>query len=913
MTLELLSPSSLSVKDDGDDGVSKATIFDLNTLLGNKNGSFDSAGVWFTASARNVTLRGRVLCAELQNLQRDWEYNEISILSRKSASSVNEPHELFFDKSELAIEQAWSDNVSFAVLTASSFDECRNVRLIWPSTVVALCRIGSCDDLDVQGEYRKRRIDLKELLGNNNGQFDEDGKNFVAMARNVRILGTQLIAELRTIRNSWREDSIDLTRLIVCKNGQLLAVKAEREAASVAETSQRSTEYHKMLAEKVSETSTRLYAPLSSSGNVLRLCYVLPGNWDDSLRCYMVTVGMDNLQYRCLSYCWGAASATESMSINGHRLSVGQNLAHALRHLRARNMHSAVWIDAICINQQDNKEKSHQVSRMGEIFSGALEVLIWLGDDYARAAPGSSSMNYDVSSNNALIDALEHLAKGIIGGLRDFAPFIIHADGTIEYGRYDRLVSAVEKFLDSEWFTRAWTIQELMLTDHPLMLYGGGTIRWETLRQAHIILDHFFRSRGAVLAAGEQEDSSIPGVHIRRPLILALRRFVERLWHFRDIKQEYDRTQSLEKNDVAYRRQNALQLLQKCRSQKASDPRDKLFAFYNIAKVTFGNLWPDYTLETVEIYKHFTFANIVETSCFDIWALKDAESEEEPGQGVQNLPSWVIDWSRRGTESLQPGFRYRFKLDHLQTCTTPQSRDPLARQTLRGNLLVEGYEFAQVVAVTNTAYTSFSLNLRVEWESASWKEHGHVLRDWSSFLSSMFASEAADSSTVLNYLWRIMIGKEVYRREDGSVIPGPVQEEKILAMLHSDKLFRDWWSSHVGTWPGYERKPGSDADFVERPDLAPLTGRCRIRAEDRRLCILSGNGLGLVPKQCRPHDRICLIRGSNWPVVLRPDNTASPEHLRSKHFALVGTCLVDLPDLDWKSCGHLPSSEIVIS
>ena len=66
MTLKLLSSSSLSVSDDEDGGESTATVFDLNTLLGNDNGSFESAGVWFTASARNVTLKGRVLYAELQ-------------------------------------------------------------------------------------------------------------------------------------------------------------------------------------------------------------------------------------------------------------------------------------------------------------------------------------------------------------------------------------------------------------------------------------------------------------------------------------------------------------------------------------------------------------------------------------------------------------------------------------------------------------------------------------------------------------------------------------------------------------------------------------------------------------------------------------------------------------------------------
>jgi hypothetical protein len=38
-----------------------------------------------------------------------------------------------------------------------------------------------------------------------------------------------------------------------------------------------------------------------------------------------------------------------------------------------------IWIDAICINQQDNEEKDHQVQHMGEIYRNAKLVVVWLG------------------------------------------------------------------------------------------------------------------------------------------------------------------------------------------------------------------------------------------------------------------------------------------------------------------------------------------------------------------------------------------------------------------------------------------------------------------------------------------------------------------------------------------------------
>jgi hypothetical protein len=43
---------------------------------------------------------------------------------------------------------------------------------------------------------------------------------------------------------------------------------------------------------------------------------------------------------------------------------------------------SKIWVDAICINQEDNAEKSQQVQQMAQIYSKAIGALVWLGDAY---------------------------------------------------------------------------------------------------------------------------------------------------------------------------------------------------------------------------------------------------------------------------------------------------------------------------------------------------------------------------------------------------------------------------------------------------------------------------------------------------------------------------------------------------
>ncbi|KAI1015049.1 hypothetical protein LB503_004022 [Fusarium chuoi] len=72
-------------------------------------------------------------------------------------------------------------------------------------------------------------------------------------------------------------------------------------------------------------------------------------------------------------------------------MSVRANLHAALLHLRDHFIERIIWIDAICINQEDNDEKGRQVQSMAEIYAKATRVIVWLGEvadksDYALEA-----------------------------------------------------------------------------------------------------------------------------------------------------------------------------------------------------------------------------------------------------------------------------------------------------------------------------------------------------------------------------------------------------------------------------------------------------------------------------------------------------------------------------------------------
>ena len=109
--------------------------------------------------------------------------------------------------------------------------------------------------------------------------------------------------------------------------------------------------------------------------------------------------------YDALSYTWGTNDPVQKIIIRTpkeesigtgksrlqsivtgtiikKRVYVRPNLEDALRQFRDTQEDVLLWIDALCINQSDQEEKSRQVARMAEIYSRARDVLIWLGKEY---------------------------------------------------------------------------------------------------------------------------------------------------------------------------------------------------------------------------------------------------------------------------------------------------------------------------------------------------------------------------------------------------------------------------------------------------------------------------------------------------------------------------------------------------
>ncbi|PMD41766.1 hypothetical protein L207DRAFT_391609, partial [Hyaloscypha variabilis F] len=123
------------------------------------------------------------------------------------------------------------------------------------------------------------------------------------------------------------------------------------------------------------------YDPLSRDYDELRLVKLQPRCSSSHIEIEIIHVPSSAPPaYEALSYVWGSSERTHNViRIQPRHLSISRNLSVALEHLRLRKKPRLLWIDAICINQDDIPERNQQVNKMGSIYSKARRAVLWLG------------------------------------------------------------------------------------------------------------------------------------------------------------------------------------------------------------------------------------------------------------------------------------------------------------------------------------------------------------------------------------------------------------------------------------------------------------------------------------------------------------------------------------------------------
>jgi hypothetical protein len=202
------------------------------------------------------------------------------------------------------------------------------------------------------------------------------------------------------------------------------------------------------------------YQPLNLNKASIRLVRILPDLSPKGLvQCWICHNTLEAL-YTCLSYRWGAPDPNGLILINDKQFCVRRNLLDFL-HMARESAEAAklFWIDAICIDQSQVLERNHQVSQMGEIYSHATRVYVWLGT------------NPD----------LQHAFR------------ILKDPGSATQREWD-IISAKRKLLeeyicDNPYWERAWIVQEIFLARAVVVWLDRQCVLFEYL---HWSIDYFY-------------------------------------------------------------------------------------------------------------------------------------------------------------------------------------------------------------------------------------------------------------------------------------------------------------------------------------------------------------------------------------------------------------------------------------
>ena len=380
-------------------------------------------------------------------------------------------------------------------------------------------------------------------------------------------------------------------------------------------STQRNTDVVHLLSEsasnvrlKRSRMSCLSYQPLGGAHEeYIRLLTLLPGSNGEEIRCFLRKVKLreaaDNKSYETLSYTWGDEEPDKHIYLRTEdggdvRFAVRTNLLQALRAFRHPEELRNLWIDAICINQQDDDEKAGQIPLMRRIYEGSMQTLVWLGEGTVESRP---AMNLARALHNAWIICDGNVPK--IGALNS-SQLKQHGLPSVLSKDYVKLLTMLEQ----PWFSRAWIVQEVTVSKKSVVYWGDQSMEFPQLVLA---IDFALRA--------ELPFAMHPAVNRFLPLAVEA---------------------------ATYQQGNCtlLSALLRHRPCAAKEPMDKVYAFLGLTERGEGNyveIKVDYKQDLASCYIDVARAIAAHDHSLDILSVASTPFTS----AIDGLPSWVPDWS----------------------------------------------------------------------------------------------------------------------------------------------------------------------------------------------------------------------------------------------------------------------------
>jgi hypothetical protein len=370
----------------------------------------------------------------------------------------------------------------------------------------------------------------------------------------------------------------------------------------------------------------------------IRILELEAGNADSPLSTSFKVLTIDpftsskSYYFEAISYAWEGQPATQDLVVDRKPLKVSKIVIQILKDLRYADQPRRLWIDAICIDQENDAEKHAQVALMTSVYSNAEAVIIWLRTDgLENAADGIHTAVAWLESGFDKDSILKSyhpalLRKTLMSWFRAWHPDL-------------KCSSPFHDITELDWFRRIWVVQEAVMARCLLVHLGNRSLPWE--RFASAVLQFLSNMEIPEATTSSLEDcykfacqwTYSDGTKMTLSminLVLTLRKW-------------------LPETDV-YVCPSELATI--CRDRMATDPRDKvyglmgLFGFMGNPGSNPSSLEIDYTCSTEEVYAKFTTWCIQQEGTLDVLAQQECEINPH----YRGFPTWVVNWNDRRSD-----------------------------------------------------------------------------------------------------------------------------------------------------------------------------------------------------------------------------------------------------------------------
>ncbi|KAK6839886.1 HET-domain-containing protein [Apiospora arundinis] len=400
---------------------------------------------------------------------------------------------------------------------------------------------------------------------------------------------------------------------------------------------------------------------------------------------------------------------------NVRNCKVTKNLHAALCHLFYVGLGDQwIWADAICINQDNEREKGVQVARMDEIYSEAQEVIVWLGADTA----GLTEFAW---LHGEYLDALvRYVEEHGLEEMKQQRPlefdFMVQLD--VETPHDVNWLTCWDTYLNfyrqRQWFSRSWVIQEVTLARDKRVLCGQWITDWDRLAllgELLVVLDwqfqlkkvaptEFGRSLGDEITrltnVKKGFQSSVAQAHVSEPHVASdVEGLPDKPYRASDLARD---------SSFSHQRSNWIryfqELLSNTRSFSATDPRDKVYAIFGLLKraLPVGLSIPLTPSYSPDVTTASVFTSVTSLFLNDIPRLETLSYvEDHSTTNIQGLPSWVPDYTRDLTTVQLIHIRDPM---HGFNCDPDPLEEASCRDVVSGDdLIVPGARFDHVVEI----------------------------------------------------------------------------------------------------------------------------------------------------------------------------------------------------------------------